>query len=122
MLMPTLKKPTTLSGFVCERTHGVKLKLYSGSVVGRTFQPLVRSQKNGSPGLMVTADGRFEIAFCVAERVAEVNVVGFTAVVWDSPAGSSVPYFVDGQSLSTMMSAFITRMPTMPMFTSCSSA
>src|ERR1700689_4689025 len=120
MLMPTLKKPTTLSALVCERIHGVKLKLYSGSLVGRTFQPRVRSQKKGSPGLMVVAEGRFEMAFWVAVSVAEVNVEGLIAVVWDKPPGSIWPYFVDGASLSTMISAFITRMPTMPMLTSCS--
>src|ERR1700733_9503487 len=120
MLRPTLKNPTTLSGFVWLRIHGVKLKLYSGSVVGRTFQPRVRSQKNGSPGLIVLFAGRFEIE--LMPDVAEVKVDGLTEVVCDRPEGSSVPYFVEGQSLSTMMSAPMTRIPVMPMFTSCSSA
>src|ERR1700691_3833525 len=120
--MPTLKKPTTLSALVWLRIHGVKLKLYSGSLVGRTFQPRVRSQKNGSPGLMVTADGRVEIAPGEGDWVAEVKVDGLMAVVCDRPEGRICPYLVEGQSLSTMMSAFITRMPTMPMLTSCSSA
>src|ERR1700685_4478517 len=103
--MPTLKNPTTLSGLVCDRIHGVKLKLYSGSLVGRTFHPLVRSQKNGSAGLLVAPEGRFEMLFCVEVSVADVKVAGLTAVVGDRPVGSRLPYFVDGQSLSTMISA-----------------
>src|SRR5271166_7210597 len=118
--MPTLKNPTTLSALVCDRTQGVKLKLYSGSLVGRTFQPFVRSQKNGSPGEMVCDAGRFEIE--LMPDAAEVNVDGLRAVVCDRPVGSSAPYLVEGQSLSTMISAPMTRMPTMPMLTSCSSA
>src|SRR5574337_2017098 len=102
--MPSLKNITTMSGLFCERTGGVKLKLYSGSVAGRTFQPRVRNQKNTSPiEESAVAEGRFEMAFCAAVSVAVVNVDGLIAVVCDRPEGRSVPYLVEGQSLSYMM-------------------
>src|SRR5271156_5420272 len=119
MFSAALRNITIRSGLVCDRIGGVKLKLYSGSAEGRTFQPLTRSQKNGSPGLMVVAEGNREMAFCEPEYVGEVNVVGWMDVVCDKVDGRSWPYFVDGQSLSSKMVPSRTLSPDMPMETSC---
>src|SRR6267154_6570861 len=92
---------TIKSALVCDRIGGVKLKLYSGSAAGRIFQPLTRSQKNGSPGLQEVADGKLEIARCAVEKVGVVNADGLMDVVCDKPEGRMVPYLVEGASLSS---------------------
>src|SRR6266851_2875011 len=115
MLSAALRNRTTRSALVCERIGGVKLKLYSGSFEGRNFQPLMRSQKKGSPGLQSVADGKFEIATCAAVSVGVVKLDGLMDVVCDRPDGRIVPYLVEGASLSTKMIAPITLRPETPM-------
>src|SRR5258708_37006212 len=110
------------SGFVWLLIGGVKLKLYSGSAIGRIFQPFTRSQKNGSPGLMITVerDGKLLTATCVAVSEVIANVDGLMEVVCERPEGKSVPYFVEGQSFSSKIIASSSFRPDMPMETSCS--
>src|SRR6266403_1503667 len=110
---------TIRSGLVWLRIGGVKLKSYSGSFEGRSFQPFARSQKNGSPGFMVVeVVGKFEMATCAAVRVGEVKVDGLMEVVCDRPEGRIVPYLVDGQSLSSKIIASRSFRPDIPMDTS----
>src|SRR5215469_12332 len=112
------------SGFVCDRIGGVKLKLYSGSADGRSFQPFRRSQKNGSPGLIVAVRpvGKFEIATCAEVRLGTVKVDGLIEVVCERPDGRIVPYLVEGQSFSLKIMASRSFRPDMPIETSCSIA
>src|SRR5579862_5995896 len=112
-----LRNITMRSALVCERIGGVKLKLYSESDEGRIFQPFARSQKNGSPGLMVVADGKFEMARWVALSVGEVKVEGLMEVVCERPDGRMVPYLVEGASLSSKIMASRSFKPDMTMET-----
>src|SRR5262252_11170469 len=109
------------SGLVCDRIGGVKLKLYSGSADGRSFQPLTRSQKNGSPGFTEVFDGNREIARCVAESVGVVKAAGLIEVVCERFDGSSWPYLVEGASLSSKIMASSSLRPEKPIETSVSS-
>src|SRR5258707_4997085 len=86
-----LRNITIKSGFVCDRIGGVKLKLYSGSADGRSFQPFARSQKNGSPGVIEVADGKFEMATCAAVKVGVVKAAGLVEAVCDRPDRPMVP-------------------------------